>query len=231
MNISEFESTIGYTFKNKELLKRALTHSSLLQQAKDRHLKNNERLEFLGDAFLDAIVAVRLCELMPKAPEGVLTKERAKVVCEGSLAEVGNELGLGEYLRLSKGEEASGGREKPAIIADAVEAVIGAIFMDGGYGEADTFVRRIMNGQIQRAVEGKLINDYKTELQERVPPKCQLKLKYSVVGEEGPDHAKTFHVELTYDGHLIGKGSGKSKKEAEMNAAKEAVERGENFVF
>ena len=231
MNISRFEETIGYTFKNKELLERALTHSSFLQQAKDRHLKNNERLEFLGDAFLDAIVATRLWEVMPNAPEGVLTKERAKVVCERSLAEVGSELGLGAYLRLSSGEEACGGREKPAIIADAVEAVIGAIFLDGGYAAADTFVRRIMEGQVKKALEGKLLNDYKTELQERVPPKCQLKLKYSMVGEEGPDHAKTFHVELTYDGRLIGRGSGKSKKEAEMNAAKEAVESGESFVL
>lgn len=231
MNISEFEKAIGYTFKNKELLQRALTHSSFLNQAKDRHLQNNERLEFLGDAFLDAIVAVRLCEVMPDAPEGVLTKERAKVVCEKSLAEVGSDLGIGRYLRMSTGEASCGGREKPAIVADAVEAVIGAIFMDGGYAAAEDFVRTAMESQVKKAVEGKLINDYKTELQERVPPKCQLKLKYSVVGEEGPDHAKTFHVELTYDGRLIGRGSGKSKKEAEMNAARMAVESGESFVL
>lgn len=231
LNSWDFEKVIDYKFNNGKLLERALTHSSFVPQGKDRPLHNNERLEFLGDAFLDAIVAVELCRLMPTVPEGVLTKIRAKVVCEKSLAEVGREMKIGDYMRLSSGEIASGGREKPSIIADAIEAVIGAIFIDSGYEEAERFVLRIMSEHIKLAVAGKLINDYKTEIQERVPANLHGELKYELVREEGPEHDKVFFSELRFCGKLIGSGTGKTKKEAEMNAAKEAVERGESLVL
>lgn len=230
MNSLDFESVIGYTFKNKELLERALTHSSFLPQGHDRAKHNNERLEFLGDAFFDAIVGVELCRKMPDVEEGRLTKTRAIVVCEQSLARTGEALNIGDYLRMGRGEVASGGRKRASIVADAMEAVIGAIFIDGGYDAVSEVVVRLFSETIDEAVAGKLFADYKTELQERLPAGTQGMLHYQVVKEEGPDHDKTFYVEAVYKGQTIGHGSGKTKKEAEVSAAKEALERG-TYVF
>lgn len=228
MDTLDFESVIGYTFKDKELLQRALTHSSFLPQGKNRAKHNNERLEFLGDAFFDAIVGVEICKKMPNVEEGKLSKTRAIVVCEASLAKQGEALNIGEYLRLGKGEAESGGRKRTSIVADAMEAVIGAIFLDSGYDAAADFVVRNFTETIDLAVEGKLFSDFKTRLQEKVPAGTQGMLKYVVTKEEGPDHDKVFYVDVRYKDQTIGQGIGKSKKEAEVNAAKQAIERGIN---
>ena len=226
MKSLDFETVIGYEFRDKELLERALTHSSFLPQGKDRARHNNERLEFLGDAFFDAIISVELCKLLPGAEEGKLTKLRAIVVCEQSLAREGERLDIGSYLRMGKGESASGGRKRASIVADAMEAVIGAIFLDGGYEAAARFVVDNFSNTVKLAVEGKLFTDFKTALQESLPPGTQGQLKYVVTGEEGPDHDKRFYVDVVYAGKVLASGSGKSKKEAENSAAKLALERG-----
>lgn len=230
MNILEFEKSIGYSFKNKELLKRALTHSSFINAQHDRALMNNERLEFLGDAFFDAIISEELCKRMPKVEEGVLTKIRAKVICEKSLAMHGNKLGIGQYIRLGKGEREHGGKERPSIIADALEAIVGAIFTDGGYDAAKTFVIATFDKTIDQAIAGKLFNDYKTEIQEKITSKIG-HLEYKIVKEEGPPHDKVFYAELYCNEKLIGQGIGKTKKEAENNAAKQGLERGGELVL
>jgi ribonuclease-3 len=222
----DFETVIGYEFRDKELLERALTHSSFLPQGKDRPKHNNERLEFLGDAFFDAIVSVELCRILPGVEEGTLTKTRAVVVCEQSLAREGERLDIGSYLRMGKGESASGGRKRASIVADAMEAVIGAIFLDGGYEAAAKFVVDNFSKTIKLAAEGKLFSDYKTALQESLPPGTQGRLKYVVTREEGPDHDKSFFVDAVFGDRVLASGMGKSKKEAENSAAKSALEKG-----
>lgn len=226
MKSLDFETVIGYEFRDKELLERALTHSSFLPQGKDRPKHNNERLEFLGDAFFDAIVSVELCRMLPGVEEGTLTKTRAVVVCEQSLAREGERLDIGSYLRMGKGESASGGRKRASIVADAMEAVIGAIFLDGGYEAAAKFVVDNFSKTIKLAAEGKLFSDYKTALQESLPPGTQGRLKYVVTREEGPDHDKSFFVDAVFGDRVLASGMGKSKKEAENSAAKSALEKG-----
>lgn len=226
MKSLDFETVIGYEFRDKELLERALTHSSFLPQGKDRPKHNNERLEFLGDAFFDAIVSVELCRMLPGVEEGTLTKTRAVVVCEQSLAREGERLDIGSYLRMGKGESASGGRKRASIVADAMEAVIGAIFLDGGYDAAAKFVVDNFSKTIKLAAEGKLFSDYKTALQESLPPGTQGRLKYVVTREEGPDHDKSFFVDAVFGDRVLASGMGKSKKEAENSAAKSALEKG-----
>ncbi len=226
MKSLDFETVIGYEFRDKELLERALTHSSFLPQGKDRPKHNNERLEFLGDAFFDAIVSVELCRILPGVEEGTLTKTRAVVVCEQSLAREGERLDIGSYLRMGKGESASGGRKRASIVADAMEAVIGAIFLDGGYEAAAKFVVDNFSKTIKLAAEGKLFSDYKTALQESLPPGTQGRLKYVVTREEGPDHDKSFFVDAVFGDRVLASGMGKSKKEAENSAAKSALEKG-----
>lgn len=224
METRDFGRIIGYEFKNEEYLERALTHSSHARCVKGR-TKNNERLEFLGDAFFDAIISDELYERMKGVGEGTLTKVRAKIVCERSLAERALSLGIGEYILMSKGEERSGGRTKTSIVADALEAVIGAVYKDGGYDAAKAVVVRIFSQTIDDAVSGKLLTDYKTEIQERVQAGSKGTLKYVVTREEGPDHDKVFYVDLYCRDRVIGSGNGKTKKEAEHNAAKAAVEK------
>jgi len=231
----ELEQKIGYCFKDKNLLERALTHSSYLEGYQRRHARSNERLEFLGDAFFDAIISEELCRRMKDVGEGELTKTRAKVVCEKSLADCGFDMDLGQYLFIGKGEKQSGGCQKVSIVADATEALIGAIYIDGGYEAAQKFVLDRFGKTIDQAIEGKLFFNYKSELQEKLfacrNNKEEILLKYEVEREEGPDHDKTFFINLYCNGRLIGKGSGKSKKQAEINAAKEALEKGGNLVF
>lgn len=226
-NSKHFETTIGYTFKDIQLLDKALTHSSYVKETGQSRLNDNERLEFLGDAFLDAIIGEALFKQLPKAAEGRLTKARASIVCEKSLAEAGRRLSIGEHMLFSHGEEKSGGRNRESILADGMEAVIGAIYLDGGYDAAQEFVLAIFREALKDAGQGKLSHqDYKSELQEQLQSRGILDIRYLLEREEGPDHNKTFSIRLEVCGREAGKGSGKSKKLAEQNAAKDAIERG-----
>ena len=215
-----FEEKLGYTFQDASLLENALTHSSRANESRGR-LQSNERLEFLGDSILGMVVADHLYRSHPDLPEGDLTRTRAALVCEESLVEVARELDLGEYLRLGKGESSGGGRERPSIQADAVEAVLAAIYLDGGIGSARKFVQKYI---LSREVAGLTKPlDHKTALQELVQRESGQVLRYRLVGEEGPDHNKRFFVEVDLNGEPIGSGSGRSKKEAEQMAAQAAI--------
>lgn len=219
----EIEKIICYEFKDKARLERALTHCSYNKEQNTKH-KDNERLEFLGDAFLDAIVGAELFKKMKNVTEGALTKTRALIVCEESLSVVAKELNLGSYIFLGRGEEIQGGREKISILADAVEALIGAIYLDGGFDEAYRFVSTAFSKLIEKAISGELFRDYKSEVQEILQAGGQqVVITYITDNEEGPAHDKTFYVHMECDGKTYGEGIGKSKKEAEQNAAKEAI--------
>lgn len=227
MNNLDFEKIIEYSFKDKSLLEKALTHSSYCRENGIETKNNNERLEFLGDAFFDAIISTELYKRLEKVDEGKLTKTRALIVCEKSLANVAGKLKIGEYLNLGKGENNAGGRKRESILADAVEAVVGAIFLDGGYDEAVRFVEREFRETIDDALAGKLFADYKTQVQEKLQKRGQKTvISYKLDKEEGPDHDKTFYVHLVCNGKTLGSGCGKSKKEAEQNAARAAIEGG-----
>ena len=215
------EEKLGYTFQNPKLLENALTHSSCANESRGR-LQSNERLEFLGDSILGMVVADHLYRNHPDLPEGELTRTRAALVCEESLVEVARELGLGEYLRLGKGEEAGGGRQRPSIRADAVEAVLAAVYLDGGIGSARKIIQKYI---LSREVAGLTKpHDYKTALQELVQRESGQVLRYRLTGEEGPDHNKRFFVAVDLNGACVGSGTGRSKKEAEQMAAKAAIE-------
>ena len=227
MNNSSFEEIIQYHFNDKALLNKALTHSSFCREHGLDNRESNERLEFLGDAYLDAITATELYERLKKVGEGKLTRIRASVVCEHSLAEIGRRLDIGRFLNMGRGEENSGGRQRESIVADATEAVIGAIFLDGGYDAAKDFVIREFRDTIDKALAGKLFTDYKTQVQEILQQNGTApEILYILDAEEGPDHDKTFYVHLTCNGQDLGAGSGKSKKEAEQNAAKATLDGG-----
>ena len=215
------EEKLGYTFQNQKLLENALTHSSCANESRGR-LSSNERLEFLGDSILGMVVADHLYRNHPDLPEGELTRTRAALVCEESLVEVAQELGLGDYLRLGKGEEAGGGRQRPSIRADAVEAVLAAVYLDGGIGSARKIIQKYI---LSREVAGLTKpHDYKTALQELVQRESGQVLRYRLTGEEGPDHNKRFFVAVELNGNCVGSGTGRSKKEAEQMAAKAAIE-------
>ena len=215
------EKKLGYTFQDRSLLENALTHSSCANESRGR-LQSNERLEFLGDSILGMVVADHLYRNHPDLPEGDLTRTRAALVCEGSLVEVAQCLELGAYLKLGKGEEAGGGRERPSIIADAVEAVLAAVYLDGGIGSARKLIQKFI---LDREAEKSASRDYKTALQELVQRESGQVLGYQLIGAEGPDHAKIFSVEVDLNGIPIGQGRGRSKKEAEQNAAKAGIEK------
>lgn len=215
------EEKLGYTFQNRKLLENALTHSSCANESGGR-LSSNERLEFLGDSILGMVVADHLFRNHPDLPEGDLTRVRATLVCEDSLVEVAESLDLGAYLLLGKGEEAGGGRHRPSIRADAVEAVLAAIYLDGGIGSARKIIQKFI---LSREVVGlNKPRDYKTSLQELVQRESGKVLKYRLTGESGPDHDKRFFVEVTLNGTAVGAGTGRSKKDAEQMAAKAAIE-------
>ena len=215
--MTTLEEKLGYTFQNPALLENALTHSSCANESRGK-LQSNERLEFLGDSILGMVVADHLYRNHPDLPEGELTRTRAALVCEESLVEVAAELNLGEYLRLGKGEESGGGRHRPSIQADAVEAVLAAVYLDGGIGSARKIIQRYI---LCREIEGlNSSRDYKTALQELVQRESGQVLKYRLTGEEGPDHDKRFFVEVDLNGTPVGSGKGHSKKEAEQMAAK-----------
>ncbi len=217
------EKKIGYVFKNTGLLNTALTHSSYANENKADASECNERLEFLGDAVLGFIVAEYLYARFPDLPEGRMTRLRAELVCERSLSGVAARLGLGGSLRLGRGEEHSGGRERPSINADAVEAVIAAIFLDSGIEEARAFVRRFLLEDFE-AGETHPDRDCKSELQELIQRKSGQVLEYRPAGESGPDHMKVFTVEVWLNGKLLAAGEGHSKKDAEQHAAAAALE-------
>ena len=220
--MNDLEKKIDYTFKDKSLLKLALSHSSFSNEGK-KHLESNERLEFLGDSVLSVIVADYLYHKYSSFPEGELTKIRASLVCEKALFEFSMQIDLGEYLYLGKGEEVTGGRERPSILADAFEALLAAVYLDGGMEAARKHIMRFIpeNINIESAVR---MHDYKTWLQEVIQQNREEKIDYVITGDSGPDHDKTFEVEVHLNSNVIGIGKGKSKKQAEQNAAREALE-------
>ncbi len=221
------EEKLGYEFKDKSLLMTALTHSSYANENRKRNIKDNERLEFLGDSILGVTVASYLYKNRPDLPEGRMTRLRAELVCEQSLARVAEKLELGKYMRLGKGEEQGGGRKRPSITADAVEAVIAALYLDGGYNRAGSFISRYI---LEPFEEGQELSDRdnKTELQEMVQRKSGQVLTYELTGEDGPDHNKTFTFSVSLNDKVIGTGSGHNKKEAEQAAAGEALRKMRN---
>ena len=221
--IKDLEAAIGYRFSNITLLQNALTHSSYANERWHDSLKSNERLEFLGDSILGMVVAEHLYKTFPDRPEGELTRMRADMVCETSLAVIAEKLDLGKHLLLGHGEEQGGGRTRASTLADAVESVIAACFLDGGMSAAERFIRQFV---LNSADTGKLRNaDYKTALQELIQQKKNQTLTYTLVGESGPDHDKQFFVEVALNGQKIGEGSGSSKKRAEQSAAQMAYEK------
>lgn len=221
--MKQLEEKLGYSFRDEALLVNALTHSSYANENREEGVPSNERLEFLGDSVLGFVTAKHLYAMSPSLPEGKMTRLRAELVCEHSLYGVGRELNLGEYLRMGHGEEKSGGRRRASILADATEAVIAAIFLDGGMEPAAEFIERMVLSP--EAVKAHHATDYKTELQELVQQKAGQVLKYLEAGESGPDHDKLFLAEVSLNGQTIGKGSGRTKKEAEQAAACKALER------
>lgn len=226
MNNLDFQEKIGYYFKNEELLSNALTHSSFINDNNSR-FKNNERLEFLGDAFLDAIISEALFEKFPEQSEGGLSKLRASIVCEKSLAAHARKLGVGDMLAMGKGEEKMGGRNRDSILADAMEAIVASIYIDSGYEDTRNFVLGIFDRSINDLVLGKRVTDYKTEMQKFVQEeKKNAHISYVIDREEGPPHDKVFYVSLYLDNEKKGSGAGKTKKEAEQQAAKDAFEKG-----
>jgi ribonuclease III len=217
------EKKIGYTFNDADLLVKAMTHSSYANERKNKVDYNNERLEFLGDSVLSLIVSQYLFENNPDKKEGDLTKARAKLVCELTLSKCSRKISLGEFIILGKGEEMTGGRERNSILADAFEALIAAIYLDGGYDKAKAFVLSRIVEYVDDALEGRIIQDYKTYLQEVIQVKKGNQLDYKLVGTSGPDHCKEFFVEVILNDSVIGTGIGKSKKDAEQEAAKSAL--------
>lgn len=220
--MDELQNKISYKFKNTELLKEALTHSSYANE-QHRKLKCNERLEFLGDAVLSIVVSDYIFANCPKLPEGELTKLRASLVCEKSLHKFAKALGLGEHLLLSHGEKRSGGASRASILADAFEAVIAAIYLDGGIEPARKHILRFVVPEIEQR-KSTAFKDYKTALQEIIQKNPGETLEYILIGSSGPDHDKHFKVEVHLNSNVIGRGGGKSKKEAEQQAAREALE-------
>lgn len=219
--MEKFEEKIGYGFKNPQLLKEALTHSSY---ANENSVASYERLEFLGDAVLDLVISRALFDKKPRLSEGELTKMRAAIVCEQSLSDCAKRLEIGKYIYFNKGEELSGGRERISILADVTEAVIAAIYLDGGFAPAEEFVIKNLGATIEAAIAGKAFKDYKTELQELIQAQDNSeKIVYREVSESGPAHRRVFEYEVLCGDKVLGKGTGATKKEAEQNAAKVAL--------
>ncbi len=227
VDLEKLYGLIGYKFKNEKLLKTALTHSSYASEHKLGYERNNERLEFIGDAYVDAVVGAKLFEMMGSAHEGALSRCRADVVCEDSLARAASDMGLGEFLYLGKGEESSGGRNKASILADAFEALMGAVILDGGYEAGKDIIIKLLGERIKLGAQGKLNRDFKTRLQEKLQETDHnVKIEYRKVAESGPDHNKSFTIEVDINGVKSGKGTGQSKAKAEQAAAEDALSKG-----
>jgi len=214
---------LGYSFNNQELILQAFRHPSYVYEKDELGISDNQRLEFLGDAVISLAISHLLMESFPEIKEGDLSKYRASLVSESGLYHIARELHLGDYLLLGKGEEQTNGRKKPSIISDAFEALIGAIYLDGGFAEALRIIAKLFSPLLNKITLGKSINDFKTELQEYSQDTFQSPPEYRVEKETGPDHDKTFYVSVYLKEKLMGLGKGKSKKEAEQNAAKEAL--------
>lgn len=225
LNIVEtLESRIGYTYRNKQYAVNALVHSSFSNEHHNFAAKNNERLEFLGDAILDFVMSLVLYNNEKQFSEGEMSKLRALIVCETSLDACAKKIGLGELVMLGKGEEANGGRIRPSILSDAMEAIIGSIYLDGGIDEAEGFIMHLLGDIYHKAVEGMLFMDYKTALQEELQKSGDIPIQYKLMESMGPDHSKIFKMSVYANGKAIGTGVGKSKKDAEQMAAKSALE-------
>jgi ribonuclease-3 len=217
---------LGFKWLDPKLFLQALTHSSYAHENRQLHLVHNQRLEFLGDAVLELVMSEHLYRTYRNCPEGTLTKMRAGIVCEPSLAEVAVRMNLGQCLLMGRGEERSGGRKRPSILADAVEALIGAIYMDRGLEYVKAFILRELAPVIEKVTaKGGYAGDYKTELQELVQQRTENTLAYDIIDEHGPDHNKTFVAAVNFRGGNWGTGTGRTKKEAEQAAAKDALTR------
>ena len=222
--VSALEQRSGFTFREARTALAALTHRSYVNEHPGEGLEDNERLEFLGDAVIDLAVSHRLMERFPEAREGDLSKMRAAVVDEPGLASLARAFELGPLLRLGRGEELTGGREKPSLLADAMEAVVAAVYLEGGLPAVLALVDRHLEGTFDQATAGTLDRDYKTQLQELAQARLRLVPRYRVVAELGPDHAKRFEVEVELKGGVMGRATGRSKKDAEQAAARLALE-------
>lgn len=220
--MKELQAKIGYQFKDSALLRQAVTHSSFANEQKINKISNYERLEFLGDAVLEMVSSEFLFKENPEMPEGQLTRLRASMVCEPALAYCARDIDLSSYILLGRGEEATGGRRRDSIISDVMEAVIGAIFIDGGIEEAKKYIYRFVFSDLENKI---LFMDSKTLLQEEIQKDNTAQLCYELVGETGPDHEKEFYVKAFLSGKQIGEGVGKTKKAAEQQAAYEALMR------
>ena len=221
MQLEELEKEIGYTFKQKELLKKALTHTSY---AYEKKVDSNEKLEFLGDSILEFISSKYLYQNYPNLKEGEMTKVRATVVCEKSLHKIAQKHNFSDFLYLGKSEQVTGGKNRPAILADSVEAIIAAMYLDGGLDKAEKFIIENLKDEIEIATKHVGDKDYKTVLQEKLQEHGDVKIEYEITKEIGPDHNKSFEAQVSLNGKVLAKGKGKSKKEAHMEAAKKALE-------
>ncbi|HHU64351.1 MAG TPA: ribonuclease III [Clostridiales bacterium] len=221
----DIQNTIGYTFKDIEILNISLTHSSFANELKGG-ARHNERLEFLGDSVLNVVISDFLFRRYRNLPEGNLTRLRAMIVAEPSLAYCGRQINIGRYLLLGKGEENTGGRNKDSIIADAVEALIGAVYVDSDFENSKAFVLKLFENVIDKALAGEFQRDYKTELQELLQSRSSEKITYEAISETGPDHDKIFKTRVMLGNKVLGEGKGRSKKAAEQSAAKEALYSG-----
>lgn len=221
--LQKLSTKLNVQFTNIDLLHKALTHTSYANECKNPNIIHNERLEFLGDAVLDVVISGYLFRQFPNLPEGELTKARAVVVCEPTLARAAGKLGIGEYLFLGKGEASSGGRDRASILADCFEAIIGAIYLDNGFDKTADFVLTQLQADLLLVERGEYVKDFKTLLQEVVQKNTDNKIIYEIVDESGPDHHKIFTVAVLVNGQKLGTGLGKSKKEAEQHAANQAL--------
>jgi ribonuclease III len=228
-SLDSLQTALDYRFRDVRLLEEALTHKSYVNEQRPAAGSDNERLEFLGDAVLSLVVSEQLAVLLPRSPEGALSKHKARLVSESMLADVARRLKVGSCLRVGRGEELSRGREKDSLLADAVEAVIAAVHLDGGLESSRRVVAGLLQEELaqvasQRHRPGE--NDYKTQVQEWCQRRFESLPSYAVVRESGPDHDKLFEVELSVNGTVVGRGTGRSKKEAEQSAARQALEAG-----
>ncbi len=228
--LEEFERILNYTFRNKDLLDRALTHRSFMNECQADSVRDNERLEFLGDAVLELCVSHLLMKKCRDAPEGLLSRMRASIVNERSLARMARHLCVGQFLLLGKGEEASGGRTKNSILSDTLEAVFAAVYLDCGFDETCAFIARLFSPLIDNCGEGLPRRDYKSGLQEKSQARFKVVPRYRLIDESGPEHDKVFEVEVSVSDIVSKTGVGKSKKEAEQHAARKALEEIEGSV-
>lgn len=222
-SIEQLQRDLGYVFGNPALPLQALTHKSFSNEQRDTEELHNERLEFLGDAVLELAVSDRIYRIYPDIPEGGLTRIRAEVVCEKGLAKIARHLGLGLGLRLGRGEEKCGGRMKASLLSDALEALLGAVFLEGGFVAACDVVQRVFSQDLENSANIRYGTDYKTALQENLQARFGRLPEYQLTKVDGPDHGRVFTIQVNFDGRELGCGEGSSKKQAEQNAASEAL--------